>query len=897
MANVTITELPALSTMTDAAVMPVVAGNVTQQITGLNLKTYFGSSGGTPGGSNTQVQFNDSDTFGGVAGFTFDKTSNTLTVGTVIQSGIGNVNGYNAYFANNITVQGTVQAGSLSIPAGSGTFYGNPVTGANALFAGVPGYTTLGSNVVAQFAANVDSYAQINFQNINTGAQSTTEIIVTADNGTDTTFFGDFGIAGSNYIGNIYNDVGTAVYPDDTYVYSQGNGSGTGGNLSIGSNEPSGVVRIFAGGSNIENVVATVSSTGISVVGNITTSGTSGNITGANVISANVFALTPGGGTITEGIIPAYTSLTGNTIVITPSGGTSADQQLVVYPTAGPIVDANHLHLTSGNLYNTELFLGDDFLYVKLANTGNIVINTNDNVGNSAQWTFDTTGDLTFPSGNLFIRPDDAFFSNSAVIAAVNNLITLSSGANGGTSSLWLEDFGNIGTSNIAAVYANPTPGSGNVRIAVGSNGGAGPKLWDFEPNGNLNAPGNISTNGLFNGSTKLAVGASDSIRMFVPAADANIGSVAIITSADGNAVSPQNPGVVLHLTGQEGTPARIYNDSVANYAAFVGRSYNGNVNLPTAVTANAIISRYAATPYTSAGWPAKSTARIDMVTTEAQTDTNQGTEIQFWTTSLGSNSIAKVMSMTNNDIKIDGDLAATGNATFSTNIDYINQITVSGTTYDAQVVIHDISADNVAQLILTRDSTSVQPILATALNNSDDPTVNVDVVPGQTLFQIATLGFAGTDYKEFGGLVVQVDDSPDIEVSETSSPGKLVFAVTANGSISTAPALTIYNDTTAEFAGNVSATGNITGGNITTAGAGGDLVLTGGNVTGANVVTANVVITTPVGLANLTAVAGGRAFVNNANLIAAGNFGAQINDGGSNVVPVWSDGANWYIG
>jgi len=55
--------------------------------------------------------------------------------------------------------------------------------------------------------------------------------------------------------------------------------------------------------------------------------------------------------------------------------------------------------------------------------------------------------------------------------------------------------------------------------------------------------------------------------------------------------------------------------------------------------------------------------------------------------------------------------------------------------------------------------------------------------------------------------------------------------------------------------------------------------------------------VSTPVALANLTAVAGARAFVNNGNLVAPGNFGAQIGSGGANVVPVWSDGTNWYIG
>lgn len=42
--------------------------------------------GGTPGGSDTQVQFNDSDTFGGDAGLTYDKVTNALTTGVVAAS-------------------------------------------------------------------------------------------------------------------------------------------------------------------------------------------------------------------------------------------------------------------------------------------------------------------------------------------------------------------------------------------------------------------------------------------------------------------------------------------------------------------------------------------------------------------------------------------------------------------------------------------------------------------------------------------------------------------------------------------------------------------------------------------------------------------------------------------
>jgi hypothetical protein len=63
------------------------------------------------------------------------------------------------------------------------------------------------------------------------------------------------------------------------------------------------------------------------------------------------------------------------------------------------------------------------------------------------------------------------------------------------------------------------------------------------------------------------------------------------------------------------------------------------------------------------------------------------------------------------------------------------------------------------------------------------------------------------------------------------------------------------------------------------------------------NALTVGTLVTPPVPLANLTAVSGARAFASDGNLVAAGNFGANVAGGGGNVVPVWSDGSNWYIG
>ncbi len=61
-----------------------------------------GSSGtGTPGGNNTQVQFNDSGAFAGNAGLTFNKTTTTLTANNFVATSTANLGG-----VGNITITG-----------------------------------------------------------------------------------------------------------------------------------------------------------------------------------------------------------------------------------------------------------------------------------------------------------------------------------------------------------------------------------------------------------------------------------------------------------------------------------------------------------------------------------------------------------------------------------------------------------------------------------------------------------------------------------------------------------------------------------------------------------------------------------------------------------------------
>ena len=296
---------------------------------------------------------------------------------------------------------------------------------------------------------------------------------ISAGANTGNVTFNDVNIIGTGNL-NLQPSAGSSEYLNiyltgaaDIHV-AYGGGSG---NVILGTDEEANVAVLQGGNVAIQagNVAGTKT----------WTFDTSGNLT------------LPLGGVVYETNIPDG-ALSGSAIALTPPGGTNADQQLLIYPTT---TDANHLHLTSGNLYNTELFLGSDDLYVKLANTGAVVINSNDGVGNTAQWTFDNFGTMTLP-GNMIISGNTSVFgANRALIQPADDLplIVLSSGANGAVSSIWVEDIANVGTSNIAAVYANPVPGSGNVRIVVGQNGvGSGPNLWDFDTTGNLTVPGNI---------------------------------------------------------------------------------------------------------------------------------------------------------------------------------------------------------------------------------------------------------------------------------------------------------------------------------------------------------------------------------------------------------------------
>jgi hypothetical protein len=120
-----------------------------------------------------------------------------------------------------INPNGNVNINNGNIISQGAYITGNSDTGSNAFYAGVPGFTQLISNVVAQFTSNVNSYGQINFQNISSGSAASTDFILETDNSTEYTHFFDIGITSSTWDGSQTNSLGTALAPNDGYMWNQ----------------------------------------------------------------------------------------------------------------------------------------------------------------------------------------------------------------------------------------------------------------------------------------------------------------------------------------------------------------------------------------------------------------------------------------------------------------------------------------------------------------------------------------------------------------------------------------------------------------------------------------------------------------------------------------------------
>jgi len=290
--KLTSSEFTASNGTTITLATPAFANDIVEFVSYNTTSAGGGGGSGTPGGSNTQVQFNDGGSFGGDAGITFNKTTDTLSVAGVVtaSSFSGSGIGLTGIPAGQLTgvippalLTGVVAAGTGVIVRDSGTLVG---TAGTIDFGDNLTVSTISAGIVTVTA----SAASGNIAGINTSGTST---------------FNNVNVTGVSTLGN------TIVGGATTQLVVNGNTRIT-GILTIGTSSIT-----LDGTSNQINVgtAVTVNSSGVTVIGVITATSFVGALTGNVTGNASGLSGTPN---ITVGTIGA-TSLNASGVVTASS--------------------------------------------------------------------------------------------------------------------------------------------------------------------------------------------------------------------------------------------------------------------------------------------------------------------------------------------------------------------------------------------------------------------------------------------------------------------------------------------------------------------------------------------------------------------------------------------------
>ena len=120
-------------------------------------------------------------------------------------------------------------------------------------------YGTLGysdSNNLAVLQSSVNAYNQLVVQNTNVGAAASADLTISNNNGTATTFYGNFGMNSSGWAGT----AGTSTFSAPNVVYL----TATSGDLALGTTT-SNAIRFVTGGGTDRAIISTLGQVGIGV--------------------------------------------------------------------------------------------------------------------------------------------------------------------------------------------------------------------------------------------------------------------------------------------------------------------------------------------------------------------------------------------------------------------------------------------------------------------------------------------------------------------------------------------------------------------------------------------------------------------------------------------------------
>ena len=352
----------------------------------------------------------------------------------------------------------------------------------------------------------------------------------------------------------------------------------------------------------------------------------------------------PFGSTINDTPLAPGAGGNGQAVEIKPGGVSHNNQLLRIYPTA-PNPDGNHLHLTSGDLTDTDLFLGDDNQFVQIAVDGKVCIGTYGTEGHF--WQFGTDGSLTAP-GAIYggsnsiglVTPAPLNLNNTGPVGQSKTQLNLiNTAGNGGTGSAidyytYVNQGNGLPGARLSAVDDDNY--SANFSIALKGRGNAGNNglttVWQFGSDGTLTFPNSTvqntawlgSTSTLVNGTSTLALNVDGTLTL--PSGLTFSSGAQIFEQADhigagwatglnirGNNTTPSDP-IRIYLYGEDGKglgagAVNVKSDRVEIYGNFQHDgvdgtfwtfSHDGSLTLPVGgAIKNSDGTTYGGTTYT----------------------------------------------------------------------------------------------------------------------------------------------------------------------------------------------------------------------------------------------------------------------------------------------------------
>jgi len=366
-----------------------------------------------------------------------------------------------------------------------------------------------------------NTYVQVNIQNRATGTTATSDLVLTANNGTDTTNYINLGINNSGYSDPAFSN-GNQF---DGYLFVQG------GSLDIATTPVNSAIEFHVEGTTADKVIARINCSGLSIItGNIYISGNP-VLTGNINLYATATDLANTGSTLVNRIDSLSGTLTGNYSTITNLANTGSNLFNRINSLSGSAVLITGNQNISGikTFFDSGIFSLSGALPLLLPNNPLSVVG----------------------SGNTYVQLN---IQNRATgLTASSDLVIT---ANNGTDST---NFINLGINNVG--YNDPafTNGTGldgylfidggNLDIGTRTPG----RAIEFHAGGTIagSTIAIISQSGLNIVSGNLTVNNSGVLLSGqAVASNGSINSIIRLTQADYNALSPKDPNTFYVIVG-----------------------------------------------------------------------------------------------------------------------------------------------------------------------------------------------------------------------------------------------------------------------------------------------------------------------------------------------------------